>query len=60
LVIDVFMLAFANIWLRFYLSGPLEWVWRTLAYGKRQPFARRRAEPTPPAEPGAPAALAPA
>ncbi|HUD29903.1 MAG TPA: DUF418 domain-containing protein, partial [Novosphingobium sp.] len=47
LVIDVFMLAFANIWLRFYLSGPLEWVWRTLAYGKRQPFARRRAEPTP-------------
>jgi uncharacterized protein len=43
--IDVVMLVFANVWLRFYLSGPLEWVWRTLAYGKRQPFVRHRAEP---------------
>lgn len=60
LVIDVFMLVFANVWLRFYLSGPLEWVWRTLAYGKRQPFVRHRGEPTTPAEPGAPGVLAPA
>ncbi|EJL22649.1 DUF418 domain-containing protein [Novosphingobium sp. AP12] len=53
-VIDVFMLVFANVWLRYYLSGPLEWVWRSLAYGKRQPFVRH------PAEPAAPGTLAPA
>jgi len=42
-VIDVIMLVLANLWLRFYLSGPLEWLWRSLAYGKRQPFVRRAA-----------------
>jgi len=42
-VIDVAMLVIANAWLRFYVSGPLEWVWRSLAYGRRQPFARRPA-----------------
>ncbi|WP_159976488.1 MULTISPECIES: DUF418 domain-containing protein [unclassified Novosphingobium] len=45
-VINVFMLVFANVWMRFFVSGPLEWVWRSLAYGKRQPFARRPAEPS--------------
>lgn len=43
-VIDGFMLVLANLWLRFFLSGPLEWAWRSLVYWKRQPFARRRAE----------------
>ena len=27
-------------WLRHYRFGPLEWLWRTLMYGKRQPMAR--------------------
>lgn len=40
-VIDIVMLVVANIWLRFYLSGPLEWAWRSLTYWKRQPFVRR-------------------
>jgi uncharacterized protein len=30
-------------WLRRYRSGPVEWVWRSLAYGRRQPM--RYAEP---------------
>jgi uncharacterized protein len=45
-VIDGVMLVLANLWLRFYLSGPLEWVWRSLVYWKRQPFVRSRAEVT--------------
>jgi uncharacterized protein len=28
------------IWLRFFLFGPLEWVWRSLTYWKIQPFVR--------------------
>lgn len=40
----LFQIAFANVWMRFFVSGPLEWVWRSLAYVKMQPF-RRRAVP---------------
>ncbi len=28
------------LWLRRYRFGPLEWVWRTLTYGERQPLRR--------------------
>ncbi len=28
------------IWLRYYQFGPLEWVWRSLTYWKRQPMRR--------------------
>jgi uncharacterized protein len=31
-------LIFSPIWLRFFRFGPVEWIWRCLAYGKRQPF----------------------
>ncbi|WP_394832429.1 DUF418 domain-containing protein [Pendulispora rubella] len=34
----------ATLWLRRYELGPMEWVWRTLAYGKRQPMRRRSSE----------------
>ncbi len=34
------LLVFANIWMRFFVSGPFEWIWRSLAYNKRQPFRR--------------------
>jgi uncharacterized protein len=27
-----------HLWLRRYRFGPVEWLWRTLAYGKRQPM----------------------
>ena len=29
------------LWLRFFLFGPLEWMWRSLTYWKLQPFVRR-------------------
>lgn len=31
---------FAGFWLRHYQFGPLEWVWRSLTYGRRQPLKR--------------------
>lgn len=40
LVIDAAMLVVANLWLRWFACGPLEWLWRSLAYWKRQPFLR--------------------
>jgi uncharacterized protein len=38
---------FANLWMRSFVSGPLEWAWRSLAYVKLQPF-RRAAISAPP------------
>ena len=38
------LLALANLWSRWFLTGPLEWAWRSLAYCRRQPF-RRQARP---------------
>jgi uncharacterized protein len=49
----VFALISSPIWLRYFRFGPLEWLWRSLTYWKRQPF---RVRPAPAAEtaPGAP------
>lgn len=41
------LLVFANLWMRYFASGPFEWVWRSLTYGKRQPFLRRKSEALP-------------
>jgi uncharacterized protein len=35
-------LVVANIWVRFFANGPLEWAWRSLSYVKRQPFLLQR------------------
>lgn len=60
-VIDLGMLVFANVWLRVFLSGPLEWSWRSLTYWTRQPFLRRNPTVPPPvAEPIAPLGPLPA
>jgi uncharacterized protein len=40
LAIWIVQLIVSPIWLRFFLFGPLEWVWRSLTYWKMQPFAR--------------------
>lgn len=45
IVIGVWILqmAIAPIWLRHFQFGPLEWVWRSLSYGRREPMRRERA-----------------
>jgi len=34
-------LVIAPLWLRHFQFGPLEWLWRSVTYGKRQPFRLR-------------------
>jgi uncharacterized protein len=38
--IYAFQLALSHWWLRHYRFGPLEWLWRTLTYGRTQPMKR--------------------
>ncbi|WP_394827851.1 DUF418 domain-containing protein [Pendulispora albinea] len=51
LLVFAFQLAMATAWIRRYRLGPMEWVWRTLTYGRRQPMRRDaapfRKEPDP-------------
>ena len=37
-------MTFSSIWLRHFEFGPMEWVWRSLTYWKRQPMRIRRRE----------------
>jgi uncharacterized protein len=37
-------LTLSPIWLRYYQFGPMEWVWRSLTYWKRQPMRRSALE----------------
>jgi len=39
-LIFLVQLIISKIWLKHYRFGPVEWLWRTLTYGKRQPFKR--------------------
>jgi uncharacterized protein len=36
----LFNMTFSSIWLRYFEFGPMEWVWRSLTYWKRQPMRR--------------------
>jgi uncharacterized protein len=38
LVIFAVQIAIAHAWLRYFRFGPLEWLWRTAVYWKRQPM----------------------
>lgn len=40
LAIWIFQLIISPIWLKYFLFGPLEWVWRSLTYWKMQPMKR--------------------
>jgi uncharacterized protein len=40
LAIWAFQLIISPIWLKYFLFGPLEWLWRSLTYWKMQPFKR--------------------
>ena len=39
-IIWIFQYLTSEKWLKNYKFGPLEWVWRSLTYGKKQPFLR--------------------
>lgn len=40
LVIWVIQLAISPLWLKYFLFGPVEWLWRSLTYWKLQPIRR--------------------
>ena len=46
LAIWMLQLVVSTLWLRYFNYGPLEWVWRSLTYWRRQPL--RRAAPEQP------------
>ena len=35
----------ANLWLRRFENGPMEWLWKSLAYKRREPFRKAAAAP---------------
>lgn len=45
LAVVALQLVVANLWVRHFANGPLEWAWRSLAYVEWQPFRRRREMP---------------
>jgi uncharacterized protein len=45
LAVVALQLVVANLWVRHFATGPLEWAWRSLAYVQWQPFRRRREAP---------------
>ncbi len=42
----VFQLILSPLWLKYYYYGPMEWLWRSLSYQKRQQFKRPKIVPT--------------
>ena len=36
----VFQIIFSTIWLKYFRLGPLEWIWRSLTYWKKQPIKK--------------------
>jgi uncharacterized protein len=36
----VFQIIFSHIWLHYFRIGPLEWIWRSLTYWKKQPLRK--------------------
>ena len=36
----LFNLIFSTIWLKYFQFGPIEWLWRSLTYWKKQPFKK--------------------
>ncbi len=40
-VVMAAQLALANVWLRYFAIGPVEWLWRSLTYQSLQPFRHR-------------------
>lgn len=40
-VIWVIQVIWSHLWLKYFNFGPLEWLWRSLTYGKRPPFRKK-------------------
>ena len=40
LVTWILQIVWSHIWLRYFRFGPLEWLWRSLTYWKKQPFRK--------------------
>ena len=38
----------ANVWMRSFENGPLEWLWKSLAYERREPFRKSSSVPATP------------
>lgn len=36
----LFQIIFSTLWMRYFLYGPCEWVWRSLTYWQKQPFVK--------------------
>jgi uncharacterized protein len=45
IVVYVAQVIVSHAWLKRFRFGPMEWLWRTLMYGARQPWRVRRSEP---------------
>lgn len=39
-VVWIIEIIWSHIWLRYFLFGPLEWLWRSLTYWKKQPWKK--------------------
>jgi uncharacterized protein len=37
----IFQIIFSHVWLRYFLFGPFEWLWRTLTYWQLQPMRKK-------------------
>ncbi len=44
LAIYALQIPLSVLWLRYFTIGPMEWIWRSLTYMKRQPMRRRRSK----------------
>ena len=40
IVVWIAQIIFSTIWLKYFNFGPIEWVWRSLTYGQRQPMLK--------------------
>ncbi len=47
IVIWIFQIIFSHIWMAYFHFGPMEWLWRSLTYWRRQPFRKRSLEVVP-------------
>jgi uncharacterized protein len=41
IALGLLVIALAHTWTRFFHFGPVEWLWRSMAYFKVQPFLKR-------------------